>query len=51
MNPKRPDEDFEEAVGIAQAEECLLSQVNPDDYLGETIPGHRSPREGGGRRP
>ena len=40
MNPKRPDEDFAEAVGIAQAEEPLLSQVNPDDYLGETVPGH-----------
>ena len=39
MNPKGPDEDFAEAVGIAQAEEPLLSHVNPDDYLGETVPG------------
>jgi hypothetical protein len=40
MNPKRPAEDCAEAVGIAQAEEPHLSQVNPDDYLGETVPAH-----------
>jgi hypothetical protein len=40
MNPQRPDEDFAEAVGIAPAEEPLLAQVTPDDYLAETVSGH-----------